>query len=113
MNILKNLFGSGSSERGDSDANTLWLYVQCGKCGAPLAVRVDRRNEVSQDYERGGLWLRKEMMDSTCFQLMYAELQFDPNGAILQQSIGRGKFLTKAEYDQLKGQWDARKKDKN
>lgn len=113
MNILKNLFGGGSGERGDSDSNALWLYVQCGKCGAPLAVRVDRRNEVSQDYEKGGLWLRKEMMDSTCFQLMYAELQFSANGEIIERSIDRGKFLDKVEYDTLKADWDTRKRHKN
>lgn len=105
MGFLNNLFGGGSGKpKGESEADALWLYVQCNKCGSPLAVRIDRRNEVTPDYEGGGAVLRKEMMDSKCFQLMYAELHFDSQGKVTEQSIERGKFLTRAEYDALKSQ---------
>ncbi len=103
MSFLKKIFGGGSSQSASggeaSDRSALWLYVQCDKCGAPVAVRVDMRNDTSTDYESGGRYLRKEIMDSTCFQLMYAEVHFGAGGEITEQTIERGKFLNKAEYD--------------
>ncbi len=98
MSFLKKIFG-GSGASDSSDANALWLYVRCGKCGAPVAIRVDTHNDISVDYETGGRYLRKEIMDSTCFQLMYAEVRFDGNGKIVEQSIERGTFLTRQEYE--------------
>ncbi len=101
MDWLNKLFkpaaGGAQSER-----NVLWIYAQCGRCGTPLAVRVNRNNELSHDYESGGYVLRKEMMDSRCFQLMYAELHFDEQGKLTSQQIDHGKFLTREEYEALK-----------
>lgn len=104
MDWLNKLFSKPSSPgtRGGDDPNALWLYVQCARCGTPLAVRIDRRNEISRDYESDSLILRKEMMDSVCFQLMYAEVRFDEQGNIIAQNIERGKFLTREEYETAK-----------
>ncbi len=104
MDRLKRLFSKPSSPgaRGGDDPNALWLYVQCARCGTPLAVRIDRRNEISRDYESESMILRKEMMDSVCFQLMYAELHFDEQGNITAQSVEGGKFLTREEYETAK-----------
>jgi hypothetical protein len=104
MNILRRLIGGGP-RAGQGEENALYLYVRCGKCGAPVAVRVDTRNEISTDYETGGRYLRKEMMDSTCFQLMYAILRFDSAGNIVSQEIERGQLLTRAEYEAAKAEW--------
>src|SRR5689334_23165244 len=106
MNFVRKLF-SGSGASSASDANALWLYVQCNKCGAPVAIRVDTRNDISTDYETGGRYLRKEIMDSTCFQLMYADVRFDANGSIAEQSIQGGKFLTKEEFAQADADFKA------
>jgi hypothetical protein len=106
MEWLNRLFSKGTSpskSTGD-DPNVLWLYVQCSRCGAPLAVRIDRRHEVSRDYERGDMILRKEMMDSVCFQLMYAELHFDEQGNVKAQNVEHGKFLPRDEYETLRRQ---------
>jgi hypothetical protein len=113
MSFFRKLFGGGNSllpkASDSSDPNAWWFYAQCNKCGAPLAIRVDLRNDISTDYETGGRYLRKEMMDGTCFQLMYAEIHFDSNGNITEQSVERGKILTRAEYEQVKAAWDAKK----
>lgn len=103
MGWLGNLFGkSSSSKRRNGDSNALWLYVQCDRCGTPLAVRIDRRNEISPDYESGGMLLRKEMMDNVCFHLMRAEIHFDEGGDAKSQTLDGGKFLTPEEYEALK-----------
>jgi hypothetical protein len=101
MDWLSKLISKGSSgaKRGGDDPDALWLYVQCGRCGTPLAVRIDRRNEISRDYESGGMILRKEMMDGVCFQLMQAEIHFDEHGDIRSQTVEHGKLLTREEYE--------------
>ena len=80
------------------DPNTLWLYVRCKRCGTPLAVRVDLRNEPSIDYEAGGYVLHKEMMDSKCFTLMTAQVRFDARRTIVEQTVDKGVFMTREEY---------------
>jgi len=98
MSWLNKLFGTpSSSKRGDGDA--LWLYVQCDRCGTPLAVRVDRRNEVASDYESGGAVLRQEMMHGVCFQPTYAALHVDAQGHVTERSAATGNFLTRTADD--------------
>lgn len=113
MSFFRKLFSGGNpmlpKASNASDPNAWWMYVQCGKCGAPLAIRVDLRNDISTDYETGGRFLRKEIMDGTCFQLMYAEVRFDANGKVVEQSIERGKFLTPLEFEQAMAEFRAKK----
>lgn len=113
MSFFRKLFSGGNpllpKASDSSDPNAWWLYVQCGKCGAPLAIRIDLRNDISTDYETNGRYLRKEIMDSSCFQLMYAQVHFDGNGKVISQTIERGKFLDRAEYETVKEAWDAKK----
>ena len=80
------------------DPNALWLYVRCARCGTPLAVRVDLRNEPSIDYEAGGYVLVKEMMDNKCFTLMTAHLRFDTRRSVVEQTVDKGTFITREEY---------------
>lgn len=113
MSFFRKLFGGGNpvlpKASNASDPNAWWLYVQCGKCGAPLAIRIDLRNDISADYETGGRFLRKEIMDGACFQIMYAEVRFDANGKVVEQSIERGKFLTQTEYERAEAEFRAKK----
>ena len=95
---LKALF---TPPAGNRDPMAAWLYVKCARCGSPLAVRVDLRNEPSIDYESGGYVLNKEMMDSKCFTLMHAQLQFDARHNIVGKTIDQGAFITKEEYDAM------------
>jgi hypothetical protein len=79
MDFLRRLFGGGASASPADDG--LYLYVRCNNCQSPLRVRIDPRNELSPEFDEGegvgGYILRKEMMDSKCFRLMYATLRFD------------------------------------
>ena len=97
MSWLNKLFGKPGTTRDDA----LWLYAQCNRCSAVLAVRIDRRNEVSVDYESGGYVLHKEMMDSKCFQLMRAEIHYNANMQVTSQVIENGKFITREEYEKI------------
>src|SRR5512142_1900049 len=101
LDSLKSLFAQQPGAGSAGDGHALWLYVRCKRCGAPLAVRVDLRNEPSPDYETGGYILRKEMMDSKCFSLMRAEIHMDAQHHITAQSIENGEFLSPDEYEEL------------
>ncbi len=98
LDSLKSLF-SPSGSVGSSSA--MWLYVRCKRCGAPLAVRVDLRNEPSPDYENGGYVLCKEMMDDKCFSLMRAEVHMDAQHHITDKKIENGEFISQQEYAQM------------
>lgn len=93
---LKSIFAPAA------DPMALWLYVKCNRCGAPVAVRVDLRNEPSRDDESDGYILRKEIMDDQCLTLMRAEIHFDARRKVTAQTIDQGEFITPAEYGQMK-----------
>ena len=98
LNRVKSMFASPSG----GDPNALWLYVRCARCGTPVAVRVDLRNEPSIDYERGGYILHKEIMDGKCFTLLRAVVRFDDQRNVVERTIDKGEFITQAEYEKAK-----------
>jgi hypothetical protein len=105
MNLLRRLFGGGNSPAPD---NAIHLYVRCNRCNAPVHVRIDPRNdliiEYDDDEDASGYRLIKEIMDSRCFQLMRAEIEYDRGRRELSRQIEGGTFITKDEYDQLVAQ---------
>jgi hypothetical protein len=104
MGLLKrisSLFGGGESEARPPADNGLYFYVQCNCCGEKLRIRVDCSNELQRDYDTGGFFLRKEMMDGRCFQLMYAEISFDDRYRVICQDVTGGRFITRDEYQVL------------
>lgn len=96
---MRELLGRGTPE-GDPDA--IWLYVQCGQCGAPVAVRADRRYDLNPDETGAGYVLIKEIMDGRCFRLMRAEVHLDAHYRVVERSIEGGRFLSREEYEQLR-----------
>jgi hypothetical protein len=94
---VKQVFAPSAAD----DPNVLWLFVRCARCGTPVAVRVDLRNELSADYEQGGYVLVKEIMDDKCFALMRAEIHFDQRRNATQQQVDKGAFITREEYEAI------------
>lgn len=101
MNFLRRLFGGQSSPQDQA----LHLYVRCSRCGSPVHVRVHLYNDLAVEFGDGedivGYQLRKEIMDSRCFRLMYAELAFDRNRRELSRTIEGGEFISREEYERL------------
>jgi len=102
---IRELLGGEIPER---DPDAIWLYVQCGQCGAPVAVRADRRYDLNPDETGAGYVLIKEIMDNRCFRLMRAEVHLDAHYRVLERSIEGGRFLSPEEYDQLRGTSEGR-----
>jgi hypothetical protein len=103
MNFLRRLFGSGAPSDG-----AIHLYVKCNRCGAPVHVRVDPRNDLSIEYgdgdEPSGYRLIKEIMDSRCFRIMRAEIDYDRVKREMSRTIEGGTFIARDEYDRLVAQ---------
>jgi hypothetical protein len=57
--------------------------------------------EYGDDEEASGYRLIKEIMDSRCFRIMRAEIEYDRGRRELSRQIEGGTFVTKEEYDQL------------
>lgn len=101
MNFLRRLFG-GKSSPAD---HALHLYVRCSHCGAPVHVRVNLYNDLAVEFgdneDIAGYYLRKEIMDSRCFRLIYADLRFDRNRREIARSIEGGEFIAQEEFERL------------
>ena len=73
-----------------------------------MHVRVDPRNdlviEYGDDEDASGYRLIKEIMDSRCFRLMRAEIEYDRGRREVSRQIEGGTFISKEEYDQLMAQ---------
>jgi hypothetical protein len=101
MSWWQRIFGFGKPQV----SRDFTLYVQCQRCRTPVAVRIDRYNDISVEYDealgRERFFLRKEIMDARCFQLMRAELFFDEHRRELSRSLTGGTFIDADTYQQL------------
>ena len=91
--------GGGGSSAGDSWA--YWVHAQCRRCGEPLRVRIDLRNEPSE--EDDGTWVvRKGLTGSGkyyCFQTVEVMLHFDrAKKTVLDSDAVGGKLIAAEEY---------------
>jgi hypothetical protein len=100
MKFLERLRGLVGGEGRPRDPDGIYLYVRCGRCGQKLQVRADRRFDLMPDLDEGGYVLRKEMMDGTCFSLMYATVRFDGDKRVVSREIEGGEFITEEEFRQ-------------
>lgn len=100
MNVLRRLFG-GKNATDDA----IHLYVRCDRCGSPVHVRIDPRNDLSAEYgdddSTAGYRLVKEIMDSRCFRLMRAEITYDSARRETHRELEGGRFISKEEFDEL------------
>jgi len=105
MGLLRRLGSLFSAPTGspDEDGRALWLYVQCEHCGEKIRVRVDKVNDLQQEFGEDaitGYTLRKDIIGQKCFRMLTAEVRFDRNRKVLSQSIEGGRFITRQEYEE-------------
>jgi hypothetical protein len=100
MKLLKRLRGLVGGEGRPRDPDGIYFYVRCGRCGQKLKVRADRRFDLVRDLDEGGYVLHKEMMDGTCFSLMYATVRFDEDKRIISREVEGGEFISEEEFNE-------------
>ena len=92
MSFLKNLFSSTPAK---PDKKYYAFNVKCKRCGEIIEGRIDLDNDLSLNDEGNGYIVRKGLMGGNrCFQQIEAELKFDSNRQLLEQSIVGGEFVS-------------------
>ncbi len=110
MSIFDRLFrrgGGGSSreETSTTDANAVYYFVRCDKCGEALRIRIDRRWDLEQEFEGegdavSGYVSTKEVIGKKCFQMMQLTVHFDRSYREVGKELLRGTFITRQEFEE-------------
>ena len=103
MNILKNLFGGGAGNRGDKRG--FYVYVRPKRCDEIVEIRVDLYNDLSQEDDSSGFFVRKLASATRCPFQAEVTLFFDKNRRNTTSDIENGEFVSAQEY----AEWIAEK----
>lgn len=103
LDKLRKAFSAGepkpkSSTAPAGDPNGIMFYFRCNKCGSLVKVRVDRRSDLNPEDGPAYYVVRKDVMDSKCFQLMKAEIWLDTSYTVVQSDVRGGVLISEAEY---------------
>lgn len=103
LDKLRKALGGGEPKAKQSstpsgDPNGIMFYFRCSKCGTPVRVRVDRRSDLNPEDGPAYYVVRKDVMDSKCFQLMKAEIWLDTSYTVVQADVRGGTLITEEEF---------------
>lgn len=106
MDILKRLFGgsSGANRSSGNDPNAIIYYIKVRKCGAIARLRVDLRNDLSQDDEGDNYVVRKQVVDNVCYGMAEIVLHFDANRREISRTVEHGEFVDVTAYEEQESQ---------
>ena len=95
LDSLKSMFAAGGG-----DADTLWIYVRCKRCGEVIKTRIDLRSSLSMA-DAGGYVVNKTLIGGgqLCFQRIEVTLHFNESRQLVDREITFGEFITAEEYD--------------
>ena len=93
---------AGAAQSVGDPNKVLVFYFRCSKCGAPVRVRVDRRSDLNPEEGPGYYVVRKDVMDSKCFQMMKAEIWMDSSYNVVQADVRGGSLITEEEFNAAK-----------
>jgi len=100
LDKLRRLLGTASASSATlADPHGLWFHFRCTKCGSLVRIRADRRNDLNRSEGPGTFLLRKEVMDSKCFQLISAEIWLDASYNVVSAEVNGGELISKEEYE--------------
>ena len=90
---ISSLFtGSGEDEGGRS----LWISVQCDRCGEVIRTRVDLTNELTAGFGEGeaAFFCRKVLIGNQgCYLPIEVRIKFDARRSLVEKQITGGKFM--------------------
>ncbi len=103
MGFFSRLFGGRRPAAGGGDQHGLHFYVQCVKCGEKLHVRATPQTDVYIDYpdgsERGVRTLHKEVLGSSCQNLMYLHVTFDSSYHVVESRTERCSLISREQFE--------------
>jgi hypothetical protein len=94
MGIFRKLSGLFTGSLQD---RSLWIAVQCDRCGEIIRTRVDLNNELSAEYGEGegetAYYSRKVLVGKEgCYLPIEVELRFDAHRDLVEKRVKGGKF---------------------
>ncbi len=97
LDTLKAIFAGNDGRRPD-DASA-WFYVRCRRCGEVIKVRVDMRNDPSED-EDGQYVVHKTLVGGArrCFARLEMTLILDAGRHVRGQEVTGGEFVSADDY---------------
>lgn len=101
---LRGLFSSGSSGQSDDDGEAFHVYVACERCEDVVAVRINRRYDLAQEFDPNsgvirGYKVQKGVVDQRCYRPIQVTIAFDGTQREEWRDISGGRFLTREEYE--------------
>ncbi len=89
---LKKIF-SPLKER--SERNSIWLYIECQKCGNRLKMCIHPETDLIRGYSKdeAPYTLHKETLDNKCFNPIIIDIQYDKELKELSKKIEGGRFM--------------------
>jgi hypothetical protein len=99
MNWLRKLLGISGSSTSQEEKGLITLYIRCSRCGSIVPVRIRTSSDISRD-DDDAPFVRKVVIDNTCYSRMEMELRFDGAYRIVDRSIQGGEFVTREQWMQ-------------
>lgn len=103
MSFLRGLFSRGEGKgkhKEPSDPDGVRFYVQCDECGEKIAIRIDKRFDLTRDSDSRtkAFSVRKEILGTKCRNLMHANVQISTGGKLLDVAVDGATQITWGEY---------------
>ncbi|HPT83753.1 MAG TPA: hypothetical protein PLM25_07675, partial [Limnochordia bacterium] len=104
------LFSTSRSPKGKTGyvrregKTAVWIYVQCGKCGEKIPVRLrttselQRREGPDAQLGPGMFFVRKTIVGSQCYQRIEAAVEFDFKYDVVDSKVVNGRLITYEEF---------------
>jgi hypothetical protein len=98
---LQNLFKGGSR---DGEDGGIYYYVRCSRCAEAIRVRVDRANDLAQEFEDGGdhpsgYIATKGVVGKKCFRTMSLTIRYDRGRREAGRSVDGADFISREEFE--------------
>ena len=95
MGLMKKI---SSLFTGSPKDSSLWITVQCGRCGEVIQTRIDLNNDLSTEYgedeRETAYYCRKVLIGKEgCYLPVEIELRFDAGRNLIDKQIKGGKFV--------------------
>ena len=91
--LTKKLFGGGPSRELPEG---FFLNVRCSSCGEEFKLFVNKSTDLAQKFDdRGNItyFMNKEILGSSCRNLIYVTMEFDGSKKLVSRKIENGEFI--------------------
>lgn len=82
--------------------DAVWVYLQCNRCGEPIAVRLNKASTLQREDTPDYAWFVKKTIvgsKNRCFNRMQLHLEFDNRFRVVRKELKGGTFISKSEYE--------------